>query len=262
MAAKQLAFVAAYFRNNLSAALEYRTSLISQVFGMFVNDILWVAFWALYFTKFPVLKGWTLEDVIVLWAVVTTAFGLAAGLMANSLRIPQLVVQGQLDYYLALPKNVLLHLLVSQMRLVNFGDLLFGPVLLLVMVDLTWTKLLVFLLSTLLAAMVLLGFFILTGSLTFFLGNSDALSGQLTNALLHFSTYPAVIFEQGVKFILFTLIPAAFVSTLPVELVREFSWGRFLQLLGGAALFLGLAVWLFHRGLRRYESGNLMVMRS
>jgi hypothetical protein len=37
---------------------------------------------------------------------------------------------------------------------------------------------------------------------------------------------------------------------------------KFLQLLGGAALFLGLSVAVFHAGLKRYESGNLMVMRS
>ncbi|MFZ5827043.1 MAG: ABC transporter permease [Bacillota bacterium] len=262
MVAKYLALIGAYFRINLAAALEYRTSLVSQVVGMFINDLLWVAFWVLYFTKFPVLRGWTLQDVIVLWAVVTTAFGIVVGLMANSIRIPQLVVQGQLDYFLALPKNVLLHMLVSQIRLVNFGDALFGPILLVVMVDLTPTKVLVFIVSTMLAAMVLLGFFILAGSLSFFLGNSDALSNQIATALIHFSTYPTTIFEQGVKFILFTLIPAGFVSTLPVELVREFDWLKFLQLAGGAVFFLGLAIIVFHRGLKRYESGNLMVMRS
>lgn len=257
-----LAFVGAYMRNNLAAALEYRASLLSQVVGMFVNDILWVAFWVLYFTKFPVLRGWTLEDVVVLWAGVTVSFGLVMGLTANAVRIPALVVQGQLDYYLALPKNVLLHLLVSQVRLVNFGDVLFGPAVLLVMVDMTFAKWLVFGTTTILSAMVILGFFVLAGSLTFYLGNSDALSGQLVGAMLHFATYPTTIFDQGVKFLLFTLLPAGFVSTLPVELVRAFEWGKFLQLMGGAALFLGLAIVVFHRGLKRYESGNLMVMRS
>ncbi len=262
MVAKLFTFLGAYVKTNLATALEYRASLVSQVAGMFINDILWVAFWVLYFTKFPVLRGWTLDDVIVLWAVVTTSYGLATGLFANALRIPQMIVQGQLDYYLALPKNVLLHLLVSQIRLVNFGDLLFGPILLVVMVKLTWMKLLVFVIASLLAAIVLMGFFILAGSLTFFLGNADAIGGQFVSALLHFSTYPTVIFDQSVKFILFTLIPAGFVSTLPVELVRQFDPLRFLALAGGALLFLGLGVLVFHLGLRRYESGNLMSMRS
>lgn len=263
MAAKRnLAFVGAYLRNNLAAALEYRASTISQVLGMFINDTLWVLFWVLYFTKFPVLKGWTLEDVIVLWSAMTTSFGLVMGLFYNAMRIPVLVAEGQLDYYLALPKNVLLHLLVSQFRLVNFGDVLFGPILLVVMVKLSLIKVLIFLATTLLAGMVILGFLITAGSLSFFLGNSDAVAGQMVSAMLHFSTYPTTIFDQKVKFVLFTLIPAGFISTLPVELMRAFHWTPFLQLLGGAVLFLSVGVWLFHRGLKRYESGNLMVMRS
>lgn len=262
MVGKFLAFVGAYLRTNLAAALEYRVSLISQVLGMFINDGLWVAFWVLYFTRFPVLRGWTLEDVLVLWACLTTSYGLVVGLLANSTRIARLVVQGQLDYYLALPKNVLLHVLVSQMSLVSLGDLLFGPVLLVLTVKLSWAKLAVFVVVSLLSAMVALGFFLVGGSLAFFLGNSETVSGQFLNALLHFSSYPTTIFDTGVKVILFTVIPAGFVSTLPVELMREFRWVGFLELLGAAVLFLGLGVWLFRRGLRRYESGNLMMMRS
>ncbi len=262
MAAKFFAFVWAYIRCNVAAALEYRASLVTQVMGMFINDSIWVIFWMMYFTKFPVLQDWTLQDVLVLWASVTSSFGIVGGLLSNSLRIPGLVVQGQLDYYLSLPKDVLLHLLVSQIRLVNLGDLIFGPALLALMVDMTWTRALVFVAATLLAAMVLLGFFIFTGSLVFFLGNSEMISGQLFTAVVHFSTYPTTIFDAGVKVILFTLIPAGFVSTMPVELVREFHWAGFLQLLGAAVLFLGLGVWTFRQGLRRYESGNLIMMRS
>jgi ABC-2 type transport system permease protein len=172
------------------------------------------------------------------------------------------VAQGQLDYYLALPKDVLLHLLVSEIQLYALGDVLFGPLLLVVMVKLTWVKVAVYLATALLAAVVLLGFFILVGSLAFFVGNSEGISGQFSMAVLHFATYPTTIFDGGVKFVLFTLVPAGFVSTLPVELVREFHWVGFLELLGAAVFFLGLAVWVFRVGLRRYESGNLMMLRS
>ncbi|MDB4894718.1 MAG: hypothetical protein JWN15_980 [Firmicutes bacterium] len=262
MAGKFFRFVAAYFRVNMAAALEYRASLVSQVVGMLLNDVLWVVFWVLYFTRFPVLRGWTLEDVLVLWASVALSVGLVGAFAPNSLRLPRLVAQGQLDYYLALPKDVLLHLLVSQIRLDALGDVIFGPVLLVVMVKLTWIKVAVYLATALLAAIVLLGFFVLVGSLAFFVGNAEGISAQFGMAIVHFATYPTTIFDGGVKFVLFTLIPAGFVSTLPVELVREFHWVGFGELLGAAVLFLGLAVWVFRAGLRRYESGNLMLMRN
>lgn len=262
MAGKSLRFIGGYVATNLATALEYRSSLITQVLGMFVNDILWVAFWVLYFTKFPVLRGWTLEDVLVLWSSVALSAGLVMGLFTNSLRIPTLVAQGQLDYYLALPKDVLVHLLVSQIQLVNLGDLLFGPILLVVMVKLTWVKLAVFLATSLLGAVVMLGFYVLTGSLAFFAGNAETFGSTMVNTLMHFSTYPTPIFDPAVKFVLYTLIPAGFVTSMPVELVREFHWVGFLELLVAAVVFLTLAVVVFRAGLRRYESGNLMQMRS
>lgn len=44
MVGKFFAFVGAYMKANLAMALEYRASLFSQILGMFINDILWVAF--------------------------------------------------------------------------------------------------------------------------------------------------------------------------------------------------------------------------
>src|SRR3712207_7821610 len=59
-----------------------RSTLVpyTTLFRSFINDTLWVIFWVMYFKKFPVLNGWTIEDVIVLWSVITFSFGLAFGL--------------------------------------------------------------------------------------------------------------------------------------------------------------------------------------
>jgi ABC-2 type transport system permease protein len=260
--AKLLRLMGAYLKTNFSSFLEYRLSAASQLIGMFINDGMWVVFWVLYFTRFPVLRGWTVDDVLVLWASLTVSFGLVTGLLANCARIPAMVVQGQLDYYLALPKDPLLHLLISRVQPISLGDALFGPLLLIFLVKLTWMKALVFIAVALLSAVIWLGLYILTGSLTFFLGSSETLSGQIMGTILHFASYPTPIFDNIVKVILFTVLPAGFVSTLPVELVREFRWPDFALLAGAAALLLTAAVIVFRRGLRRYESGNLMVMRS
>jgi ABC-2 type transport system permease protein len=64
------------------------------------------------------------------------------------------------------------------------------------------------------------------------------------------------------KIVLFTIIPADFVSYLPVALLREPSLATLGGALGGAALYAALAVWLFHRGLRRYASGNRFGVRG
>ena len=260
--AKFLQLFGAYFKANMAIALEYRASFISQVFGMFINDMIWVAFWVLYFTRFPVLKGWTLDDVIVLWASLAFSFGLVSGILGNARRIPQMVVTGQLDYYLALPKNVLWHLLIAQIRPIALGDAIFGPVLLVVMVELTWAKVAVFLATALVASCVWLGIMLIGGSLAFYMGNAEVVNNQIFNGVIHFSSYPITIFDGSVKVLLYTLLPAGFITGLPVELMRQWSWLRFGQQALAGAFFLGLGILLFNGGLRRYESGNLMMMRS
>src|SRR5687767_3356866 len=119
-------FVFHYVVANLLAALEYRAAFFSQVVGMIINDAMWVTFWWIYFTRFDVLSGgWRVQAVLALWAIVAVAFGLCAGIFGNCIALAEIISKGKLDYYLALPKNVLLHVLVSRMDTTAWGDLVF-----------------------------------------------------------------------------------------------------------------------------------------
>lgn len=255
-------FLRAMMRTNFAMAVEYRSSFITQVLGMMINDSMWVFFWMIYFEKFPVLNGWGRQDLFVLWSVITFSFGIAFGLFAQALRLSELISQGQLDYYLALPKNVLLHILIGQIRPANLGDLFFGPVLLALFVDMSPMKWLWFVVGGVLGGMIYLSFFVIVGSLAFFLGSSEGMSGGVGNALIHFSTYPTRIFNGWTRIILFTIIPAGFIAEVPVDLVRRFSVQDLIIMVAAAVTFGSIACFIFFRGLRKYESGNLISLRS
>lgn len=259
---RALAYLPAYWVFNLHQLLAYRASLVMQVAAMFLNDGLWVAFWALYFQRFPVVNGWTVHDVLTLWAVVAFAFGLMSVLAGNAFLLPRLITTGQLDYFLALPKPVLPHVLVARMGAMAWGDVLFGLAVFFFLVPWTWDQALRFLLAGALAAAVFTGFGVITGSLAFFFGNSEQISQRLFEAMIHFATYPTGIFDTWVRVLLYTLVPAAFVGAVPVAVIRHFAWGDLALLAAVAAAVGGAAAWLFAAGLRRYESGNLMGMRS
>src|SRR5438874_6495276 len=117
------ALVAAYTRFNLSAQLEYRGAFISQVLAMFMNDGVWVAFWALFFNRFPVLRGWNVNDVITVWALTASGFGLAFAIFGNALPLANLIAQGQLDVWMLYPRTLLSHLLLGRMHATAWGDL-------------------------------------------------------------------------------------------------------------------------------------------
>jgi ABC-2 type transport system permease protein len=119
-----------------------------------------------------------------------------------------------------------------------------------------------FIALTISSALVFVGFSVFVGSLSFFLGDASSLADQWRAAMLTFSTYPAVLFEGAVKLLLFTLLPAGFVSYLPVQALRDLSLADAGLALAGACGVLVAGVAVFYVGLRRYESGNLMEMRG
>lgn len=259
---RYLSLAVAYTRLNLRASLEYRGAFISQVAAMFLNDMAWVAFWVIFFNRFPVLRGWTVQDVITIWAVAAAGFGLGYAIFGNALPLASVIARGQLDAWMLYPRPVLPHMLLGRMSVTSWGDALFGFFVYIVFVQPDPARLLLFTLLSFSVALLLVGFAVLSGSLSFFLGNASVLADQWRASLLTFATYPAVLFDGAVKLLLFSLVPAAFVSYLPVIALRDLSLLHAAATLAGslAVALVGGAV--FYLGLRRYESGNLMEMRG
>lgn len=257
-----LHLVLTYIGFNLKSQWEYRGAFISQMVAMAANNFVWVAFWALFFTRFPVLNGWDVKDVITLWAIAATGFGLAHTVCGNALALPWIIAKGQLDVWMLYPRALLSHILLGRMNATACGDTVFGFI---VYVGFVQPDLIHFLLFTALSisvAFLFVGFSILTGSLTFFLGNAEGLAEQWRFSMITFSTYPATLFEGVVKIILYTLIPAAFVSYLPIMALKELSVYYSLMTLLGSIVVLLVGIGSFYLGLKRYESGNLLEMRG
>lgn len=260
-AAKQLRFIGEYVRANLAMAMEYRANFIIQVIGMVLNDALWVFFWWLFFRQFPLVAGWSYQELLLLYAVLTLGFGLGVGVMGNCTRLSQIIAEGHLDFYLTLPKNVLLHVLVSRMQVSALGDIAFGLLVYGFSGAVSWANTAMLLMTSMLTAVTFVAFAVLAHSLTFYIGNASALASQLFEALLTFSSYPGGIFKGLTRFLMFTVIPAGFISYAPVAIMGERKL-EFVLAMGGFTLALAaLASTVFYRGLRRYESGSLISIR-
>ena len=252
----ELTFLLALWKANLLAAMEYRVAFLSQVIGMMLNNGIYFVFWIIFFDRFQQVRGWGLDEMFVLFGVVAAGFGLATYLFGNALTLSDVIASGRLDYYLSLPRPALLHVLASRSRTSGLGDFTYGLISFLLAGHYTLDTLARFILATLLSATILVSFLILVQSLSFWMGNTSLLATQATNAILTFSIYPIRLFDGSAKFLLFTILPAAFMGALPAEFVHAFSWSRLAQILAAALFLLGLAVFTFRRGLRRYESGS------
>lgn len=257
-----LRLIGAYFVANLQASMEYRAAFWASVSLMFINDGLWLFFWLSYFHQFPLVDGWQQSDVIVLWSITAFGVGLSHAVFGNTKNLTQLIMTGGLDAYLGMPRNVLLHTCLAGSDPASWGDILFGCGAYIVLVHPGPLGLVLYLALSVLVALVFTAFVVIFSALAFFLGNTDGLVQQMVGALVTFATYPMSIFNGAVKVLLFTLIPAGFISFVPLQLLHQFTWPLVGAMLGFTLLILLCAAGLFQLGLKRYESGNLLGMQN
>jgi ABC-2 type transport system permease protein len=253
---RELTFLLALWKANLLAAMEYRVTFISQVIGMMLNNAVYFIFWIIFFDRFQQVRGWTLSEVFLLFGVVATSFGAGVYLFGNVMDLANVIANGRLDYYLSLPRPVLLHVLASRSITSGLGDFTYGVLSFIVARQFAPDTIARYVFGVILATIVFIAFLTLVQSLAFWIGNAAMLSQQVSNALVTFSLYPITLFEGSARLVLFTLIPAAFIGAVPAEFVREFSWATLAQMIVAAGALLTLALFAFRRGLRRYESGS------
>jgi len=249
--------ILAVFGIALRDTLANRRSFFVQVGLMLANDVTWLVFWALFFHRVGTIRGWTLDDVYVLFAILLVCSGVAAGLLANARKVGQLAADGELDGVLALPVATLGYVLVRRIDTALLGDLALGPVVFLAFGHPTTERFAVFVVGSALGSIVLVGFLVSLGSLTFFTGGRGEQSDLGFQAVTMLANYPLDVFGGRTRLLLFSVVPAAFVSGLPARLVRELSPGTALALAAAAAGFAGAGFALFELGLRRYASGSL-----
>jgi ABC-type uncharacterized transport system permease subunit len=110
----ELLFLRDLMMLNLASAMEYRASFISQIAGMFLNNGIYFVFWLIFFDKFGTVRGYQIDDIYLLFAIVALGYGLAYMFAANTgPNLAYLIAQGRLDYYLVLPRRLLPHTLFS-----------------------------------------------------------------------------------------------------------------------------------------------------
>jgi len=193
-----------------------------------------------------------------IWIFGAIGFGIVNTIFGNANNISTYISNGGLDFYLAFPKNHLLHLLISRMDVSAIGDLIFPVLVLIFFFPLNLYTISWFVVGSILSAIVLLSFYILVGSLSFWLGRSEELNHSLMIGFMHFSTSPYSVFQGFIKFVIFFIIPAGFATFLPAQLLTEWNIGKFISLIIFTIIFFFFSLFVYNKGLKKYNSGNLI----
>ena len=264
MAANYLRLTYEIHKANLAGAMEYRFSFLLQVARMMLNNTGFIIVWVIFFDRFPAISGWGLDEIMLLFAIIAIGYGILFSLGGGLRTLAKDISEGGLDYYLSFPKNVLWHVSVSRLTVSAVGDIAYGFVLLAVLhlrgaLDL-W-QFLIFLGTILPVSLIMYSFFLIVQSMAFFFGQFADAAGSLFDFLLGLSLYPQSVFSGALKVAMYTILPAYFIVGIPVSLIKSFNLSQLLQLVAASIIFFVLGIFVFYRGLRRYESGNLITVR-
>lgn len=251
----------AYLKINLSTAMEYRINFIVQSIFMILNDLMWIIFWSFFFNHFKNINGWGLNDVLLLFGLDAILFAIASIFFGNFRYLHEVIANGNLDFYLTLPKSELFHILISKSSFSAWGDLVFGLFFTFWAVEYSFNSLLTVLTAIVTGTILIISFTLIIGSLSFFIGASRKMFDSGFHMILTFSFYPINTMEGFMRFLLFFVFPVGFITTVPVSLVKNFNIYTYLSLILVTVVVSLVAYGFFKMGLRRYESGSTMQIR-
>lgn len=256
---KSLKLIYYYLKFNISSVMEYRVSFLVQSFGMILNNGAFIFFWWILFNNVHSIGGYGFQDEMMLWAIMSTSFGICFVVFGNVNQITRMILNGELDTYLLQPKDPLINILCSKTVVSAWGDTLYGIILFFIIKGLDISGFLLFLLFCIIGALIFASVIITIHALSFYTGNTEALAQLTTEFLISFSIYPEGIFNNKIKYILYTIIPVAFIVYIPAKVINQFSILSLLEVAGVALLWMVIAYVMFYRGLKKYESGNLII---
>ena len=257
---KHIKIILLSVKYNLMKQMLNKITFITNIIFMILNNATFIIQWLVLFNIRDDIGGYKFNEVLLLWGFAAGAFGIAHIFFDGAFDISKLIINGKLDTFLVQPKNVLIGVITSKSSVSAIGDLIYGYIILFIY-GFTIPRFILFTLLIILGGIVLTEVSVIMSSLCFWIVRGEILADNVNSIMVNFATYPDTIFKNSVRLLLYTLIPVGISAYLPLKIMLDFNVINVLFVLGMCTLFGILAFTLFHKGLKRYSSSNLMSSR-
>ncbi len=259
-----------YFRlisARLRGQMQYKVSFLLALCGDFLVNIGEFGAAVVIFTRIPLLVGWSLPEVALLYGLSATSFALAE-LPASALdRFQVHIVQGTFDRVLVRPRGALFQVVTEEFALRRFGRVGQGIVVLVIGLQalaITWTveRVAVLLLAIASGVVIYSSIFVLGAAFCFWTVQGKEATHILTYGGDALAQYPLDIYRGVVRRFFTFVVPLAFVSYQPALylLGRTDPLGLppFVGVLSplAALVMAGLAHLGWQQGVRHYQSAG------
>lgn len=245
---------------NIMKQMTNKVTFITNIVFMILNNASFIIQWLILFSLKEEIGGYTIKEVILLWGIAASVFGIAHILFNKAFELSDLIINGKLDTFLVQPKNVFLSVITSDTSISAIGDLIYGYICLF-LYGITIKNFILFTIFTITGGIILAAFVSIIGSISFWIVKGDILVDTLNNMMVSFATYPGTIFKNTIRIILYTVIPVGIANYMPVDTIINFSFMNFVYIIAFTIVIVILAFYIFNLGLKRYSSSNLMSSR-
>lgn len=242
----------------------YPASFALDVFAQLLAQGIELIAIMILFTQVSALGGFCVGEVLLLYGIAATAFGIADLAVGEVEELPELIRRGELDVLLLRPLSTLTQIVTLDIRLRRIGRVITGVGVygvVLATLDLTWTPATVLLaVTTPLVGAVLLGaIFVGTNAVSFWLVDGGELANSFTYGSNVATSYPITIYGPTLRRVLCFAVPSAFVAYFPalallgrpdpLGLPEALRWCSPLA----AAATVGVAALIWRSGVRHYQ---------
>tara|TARA_R110002124_G_scaffold149220_1_gene315206 strand:+ start:376034 stop:376837 length:804 start_codon:yes stop_codon:yes gene_type:complete len=249
-------FVRTVLKANLLSALSEGKGAYVPVIFMFIQNIIFMMIWVMFFNYADNLYGWTLREMMVLTALVCFSFGAASVFCGGAYTLNYTVDSGGLDNFLCRPGDVLISAIFSHSRVAGLGDMLTGLALMAYVSGFNISEWALFFAAVSATSILLASLIVIVQSIGFWKTNSASLSDSLFEFIIILSSMPQHGFPLAAKVFIFTVLPVGFMGLLPVSIFMTHNLLLFVPLYGATLVFALIARLVFYKGLEQYKSGN------
>lgn len=249
-----------FMKIHFKSELQYKMSFILSFLSQFL------VFFGYYFTiiclfdKFSNLKGFTLHEVLLTFAIIQFGFAFCETFFRGIDTFDNLIIDGTFDRLLLRPQNILLQVFVNEVSFVKISRLIQSIIILIIAViniDVVWSidKIITLIFMLIASVIVFLGIFILAASYCFLTVKGLEVRNVFTDGGKHMAQYPIGIFKKGFLFFFTYIIPYGFVNYYPLLYVLGKTDNKLLIISPLiTVLYLIPCIIIFYKGVKRYSS--------
>ncbi len=252
-----------FMKISLMRSMAYRPHFFTMILGKVIRIFLLFFFFQAVFLQVDRIGGWSFKGVLLLFATFHLVdFLMSITFQRNlSFALPRKVQNGELDWRMILPANLLFLLSFEDLDMMDFFSAVpavgfLGYVLYLFDFSFSWAHIFAYAFLLFCALVFLFSLILILATLSFWTTQSYGL-GRIFDDLLKIGRYPLDIFEGFWKVFFVYFLPLVIIAQVPSQVLMgtlSFKFVFFSFCLAVGSMIGSLIFW--RAGLRNYSSAS------